>query len=140
MDAKDVRLTPRPKRGDIVTFSYDNYSRLSLPVHPILQRVRSDLSWDHILSQHEKEGREGEEERSKLEAVSHRMVTFSAKPSKYWTTDKRRNMRLFFESFAKKMNFDPLVTAHWYTVERESILKAKVRFLFTFLLLSLFLR
>jgi hypothetical protein len=35
--------------GDVVTFSYDNYTRYSLPVDPKIYRVRPDLDWKDVL-------------------------------------------------------------------------------------------
>lgn len=63
-----------------------------------------------------------------MEERSYRAVEFAAKPPKFWSSDKKRNMRLFFESIAKKSQFDPLVAKNWYGVERETVLQAKVLF------------
>lgn len=37
------------KRGDIVTFAYENYSRHSIPVRPKIMRKRTDLSWEEVV-------------------------------------------------------------------------------------------
>lgn len=34
--------------GDIVTFTFQNFSRTSLPVDPKVVRVRSDVAWDDV--------------------------------------------------------------------------------------------
>lgn len=47
-------------------------------------------------------------------------------PHSHWTGEKGRNMRAFFESFAKKRNFDPLIADHWYNITRRDIVDAKV--------------
>lgn len=39
----------KPKQGDIVSFTYDNYSRTATPLNPKVYRIRSDLSWKHVL-------------------------------------------------------------------------------------------
>jgi signal peptidase I len=41
-----------PKRGDIVTFTYETYSRRDVPVNPKLLRVRKDVSWESIVVDH----------------------------------------------------------------------------------------
>jgi hypothetical protein len=45
----------QPNRGDLVTFSYTSYSRNSLPVNPVVYRVRTDISWEDVLQEHETE-------------------------------------------------------------------------------------
>jgi hypothetical protein len=37
------------KSGDIVSFSYDNYSRNAVPVNPFVYRIRMDLTWLHVV-------------------------------------------------------------------------------------------
>lgn len=36
-----------PKRGDVVTFTYDNF--VSVPINPRILRVREDMSWAEVL-------------------------------------------------------------------------------------------
>ena len=36
--------------GDMVTFSYDTYSRREAPVNPKIQRVRTDMSWEDVVN------------------------------------------------------------------------------------------
>lgn len=44
------------KEGDIVTFSYDSYSRRKLiPVNPKIIRVRNDISWQQVVATHANE-------------------------------------------------------------------------------------
>jgi hypothetical protein len=38
----------KPKPGDVVTFTYENYSRRAAPVKPKLQRIRGDISWEEV--------------------------------------------------------------------------------------------
>jgi hypothetical protein len=38
-----------PKKGDIVTFAYETYSRSSVPVHPKVFRIRTDLNWEAVV-------------------------------------------------------------------------------------------
>lgn len=42
---------PNIKVGDVVTFEYDIISTIGTP-KPKLVRVRSDLSWHHVLHDH----------------------------------------------------------------------------------------
>jgi hypothetical protein len=39
---------PNLKIGDVVTFSYESYSRKHVPVNPVIHRVRTDLSWHNL--------------------------------------------------------------------------------------------
>lgn len=39
------------KKGDIVTFSCDTYSRHSVPVNPIIFQIRSDMNWRDVLKE-----------------------------------------------------------------------------------------
>lgn len=45
-------LQPRPKKGAIVTFAYDNYTQGCAPVNPKLVRLREDVSWDDVINDH----------------------------------------------------------------------------------------
>lgn len=47
--ASNVQLTSRPKRGDIVSFSYESYSRYAVPLHVTVFRIRQDLSWGDVI-------------------------------------------------------------------------------------------
>jgi hypothetical protein len=40
------------KVGDIVTFSFDAFSRISGPRYPKLERIRKDISWEDVLRSH----------------------------------------------------------------------------------------
>ena len=41
---------PRLSVGDVVTFSYESFSRKHIPVNPIIHRLRTDLSWHHVIN------------------------------------------------------------------------------------------
>ena len=45
----------KPKRGDVVTFSYKAFSRRATPVDPKVLRVRLDLNWEDVLREHVRE-------------------------------------------------------------------------------------
>ncbi len=48
----NVKLKILPEKGDIVSFSYDNYSRRSLPINPKVYRLRHDMTWDYLVKSH----------------------------------------------------------------------------------------
>ena len=41
-----------PQEGDIVTFSFDTFSRKAVPLQPKLERIRKDMSWEDVLRSH----------------------------------------------------------------------------------------
>jgi hypothetical protein len=43
------------KKGDVVTFSYDNYSRHAVPVNAKINRIRCDVSWEEIVENYERD-------------------------------------------------------------------------------------
>ena len=51
--------TKKLKRGDIVTFSYDNVSSSAKPVKPRIFRIRTDISWEEIVASHAREKSRG---------------------------------------------------------------------------------
>lgn len=40
--------------------------------------------------------------------------------------DEGKNLRAFFEEFARKRDFDPLVLENWYPMQLEDIMAEKV--------------
>ena len=49
MPVEDVNSSV-PSVGDIVTFSFDNQRRKDLPLGPKIERIRTDLMWDDVVS------------------------------------------------------------------------------------------
>lgn len=49
--SEDLEFDAPPARGDVVTFAYDNVIRASVPVNPIVVRVRNDMSWEQVLKE-----------------------------------------------------------------------------------------
>lgn len=49
---RNSAIHPAPKAGDIVTFSYENYTRRAVPVNPKLVRTRFDLSWKQVVAEY----------------------------------------------------------------------------------------
>jgi hypothetical protein len=37
------------RRGDVVTFTYENISHQSIPVNPEILRIRCDISWEEVV-------------------------------------------------------------------------------------------
>lgn len=62
-----------------------------------------------------------------LENVGTRVPNFAAKPIGYWTSEKGRNMREFFENIARRRNLDPLVADTWYSISRSEIKDLQAR-------------
>lgn len=48
MGNSDEEVTPTPKQGDIVTFTYTaNYG--TAPINPKIIRIRSDVTWENVI-------------------------------------------------------------------------------------------
>jgi hypothetical protein len=45
-----VQVTTTPKKGDVVTFSYEIHARRELPFNPNIIRIRMDLSWEDVVA------------------------------------------------------------------------------------------
>jgi hypothetical protein len=43
------------RRGDVVTFVFENYSKISNPVNPKIVRKRTDVSWNNVLRDFQRE-------------------------------------------------------------------------------------
>ena len=43
------------KKGDVVTFAYDQYSTQTIPLNPSILRVRKDISWEDVMHEHERD-------------------------------------------------------------------------------------
>jgi hypothetical protein len=39
----------QPRSGDVVTISYDSYTRNAIPINPIISQIRKDVNWENIL-------------------------------------------------------------------------------------------
>ena len=39
----------QPKKGDVVTFSYDSYTVRSVPLNPRIYRIRGDMTWEEAI-------------------------------------------------------------------------------------------
>ena len=49
MTADDVLYDVDPKKGDVVTFSFETYSRSTVPVRPKIFRIRTDVNWEDVV-------------------------------------------------------------------------------------------
>lgn len=45
-----ANLQVPPKKGAVMTFSYDNYTQGDIPVNPKIERIRHDLTWDDVIN------------------------------------------------------------------------------------------
>jgi hypothetical protein len=52
---QNVKHGLHPKVGDIVTFSYEDFSRKASPVSPNIYRIRTDISWKDVVRNSEEE-------------------------------------------------------------------------------------
>lgn len=50
----------------------------------------------------------------------------SPKPRGYWTSERGKNARKFFEAYAEQANFDPLEARNWYTISQATIAAVEV--------------
>ena len=146
-----------PRSGDIVTFTYQNYSSRSIPIHPTIVRIREDLTWEEVVTSflrekpqaHKLNGMRAMKKKSK---EGHHFNSFSPvssfffpedsmgsvstpRPFGYWTSERRKNLRKFFESFAKSYDLDPLLPETWYNIPLIKLKDVKVCYLFLCLLL-----
>eukprot|EP00026_Physarum_polycephalum_P002346 Phypoly_transcript_02352.p1 GENE.Phypoly_transcript_02352~~Phypoly_transcript_02352.p1 ORF type:complete len:819 (+),score=94.09 Phypoly_transcript_02352:352-2808(+) len=93
------------KKGDVVTFTYENYTRNSVPTNPKILHVRYDLNWGDVVREYLAQLKKGNEN--------------AKKPQDHADMRNRKNVRSFFESFAKRKNLDPLLAHTWYSVAQE---------------------
>lgn len=49
------------------------------------------------------------------------MTGYTARPYGYWTSEKGKNMRNFFEKYANSNSLDPLSPDTWYSISRKDI-------------------
>lgn len=49
MEDNNLSKDIKPKRGDVVTFSYSGFSRSSIPIQPKIFRIREDITWEDVL-------------------------------------------------------------------------------------------
>eukprot|EP00026_Physarum_polycephalum_P001933 Phypoly_transcript_01936.p1 GENE.Phypoly_transcript_01936~~Phypoly_transcript_01936.p1 ORF type:complete len:910 (+),score=132.37 Phypoly_transcript_01936:109-2838(+) len=99
-------------RGDVVTFEYYSYSHNALPVRPKLVRIRSDLSWGEVIRTNKTQS---------LNEHSRKAFGFKPKASRSSTAEKRKNMRVVLEKYAKTRNLDPLLPDTWYNIARDFV-------------------
>lgn len=50
MPHNNIETSTLPEKGDIVTFSYEALARRSAPLNPVIHRIRTDISWEDVLS------------------------------------------------------------------------------------------
>ncbi len=120
-----------------MTFSYDNFTRKSIPINPKITRVRKDVEWKEILAEFDERN-----ERSSSQAQlsgkrpiitliryltflidsSRKLLKWTTMPQGYWRQDDGKNLRVILEKFAKKRNFDPLEPESWYNISYNEVM------------------
>lgn len=48
-ETNHTELGEQPIPGDVVTFTYENYSTAAVPVNPELYRIRRDMTWEDVI-------------------------------------------------------------------------------------------
>eukprot|EP00026_Physarum_polycephalum_P001040 Phypoly_transcript_01041.p1 GENE.Phypoly_transcript_01041~~Phypoly_transcript_01041.p1 ORF type:complete len:1163 (+),score=140.56 Phypoly_transcript_01041:229-3717(+) len=115
--SENVKVNPKPIKGDIVTFSYQNFAKFRVPHKPTITRIRSDLEWDDVLRNHEQEKPKSQD----LNNTSQQVIDYAPRTYGYWAHTKRKQMRAFFDMIAKKQKFDPLIPENWYSISPGSV-------------------
>eukprot|EP00026_Physarum_polycephalum_P000804 Phypoly_transcript_00805.p1 GENE.Phypoly_transcript_00805~~Phypoly_transcript_00805.p1 ORF type:complete len:823 (+),score=101.61 Phypoly_transcript_00805:1404-3872(+) len=107
------------KRGDIVSFIYDNFSARSVPVNPKIERVRADLTWENVVREFQK----AKSEALKLNDHSSRLFGKRRQIPAHQEEQKKKAVKLFFEKYARSKNFDPLDPESWYYSNQSEMRK-----------------
>eukprot|EP00026_Physarum_polycephalum_P000339 Phypoly_transcript_00339.p1 GENE.Phypoly_transcript_00339~~Phypoly_transcript_00339.p1 ORF type:complete len:1688 (+),score=210.60 Phypoly_transcript_00339:78-5141(+) len=106
-----------PKRGDVVSFSFESFSNRSVPINPEIFRIRQDLTWRDVML-----GFLNERPAALfLNEASQQVSGLANKPTSYWSHQKTENTRRFFESFAKARNLDSRQPQTWYSLSAEFV-------------------
>eukprot|EP00026_Physarum_polycephalum_P003873 Phypoly_transcript_03889.p1 GENE.Phypoly_transcript_03889~~Phypoly_transcript_03889.p1 ORF type:complete len:768 (+),score=139.06 Phypoly_transcript_03889:1-2304(+) len=106
-----VETPVAPRAGDIVTYTYQSLSSRAMPIHPTVVRIREDLAWEEVVANFLRE-------KPPVHALNEDSMDSVATPHPfgYWTSERRKNLRKFFENFAKSFQMDPLLSETWYTI------------------------
>ena len=136
------------KKGDVVTFTYDDYSRRDTPFNARIYRVRDDLSWEEVVQRYLRDTPHAQAlplTGTLLLSLppfycllifflgrSHAALDFKQQKHSYWTANHSKNARSFFENFARRRNMDPLIPENWYSVSWKTIQNIKVEILIYF--------
>eukprot|EP00026_Physarum_polycephalum_P001704 Phypoly_transcript_01706.p1 GENE.Phypoly_transcript_01706~~Phypoly_transcript_01706.p1 ORF type:complete len:1010 (+),score=136.82 Phypoly_transcript_01706:80-3109(+) len=108
---QNVKAKPLPKKGDVVTFSYDDFSRKALPVNPTIYQIRQDLAWDDVVENYLRDPQS-----QFLNKSSQLASGFVNQPTEFWNAEIGNNMRNFLEEYAWSKNMDPLLPETWYSL------------------------
>eukprot|EP00026_Physarum_polycephalum_P002272 Phypoly_transcript_02278.p1 GENE.Phypoly_transcript_02278~~Phypoly_transcript_02278.p1 ORF type:complete len:919 (+),score=129.98 Phypoly_transcript_02278:81-2837(+) len=104
-------FTPKPKKGEVVTFLFDNFTKNahnSVPTNPQIYRVRPDLEWIDVL-------REFHAQQRHKESPDATPVS----PAASLNPKTRKNAKMFLEAFARSKNLDPLLASTWYAISED---------------------
>jgi len=50
VERENIKIETEVRRGDIVSFSFDNFSKSSIPVNPQVYRIRADVTWEDVIN------------------------------------------------------------------------------------------
>lgn len=106
----DIGTFTELRRGDLVTFSYENISTTSLPVNPKITRVRLDRTWFNVLQEHHD---------GHLVALAGTHLQEHSKLGTIAASLPKERARIELEKFAKSINLDPLAPNTWYSSYAE---------------------
>ena len=131
--------------GDVVSFSYERMSRFGEPVNPLVTRVRDDMEWSLVLYKYHSKSPQPQSLNGIpyslllllfisffhptnyiLAVTAHVFAHGTSKPHGYWTSEKGKNIRVFFDNFAMKRQRDPARPHNWYNVTASEILALEV--------------
>lgn len=117
--------------GDVVTLTYESYSKNAIPVNPVISHVRKDVNWEFVIRDYVKSGAPGKIFTSSFLffvpllfifcysflaiEISHPEVV-PVKPQGYWVAEKGKNMRSLLLQYARSHNFDPFIAENWYPI------------------------
>eukprot|EP00026_Physarum_polycephalum_P002930 Phypoly_transcript_02939.p1 GENE.Phypoly_transcript_02939~~Phypoly_transcript_02939.p1 ORF type:complete len:825 (+),score=95.05 Phypoly_transcript_02939:89-2563(+) len=89
--------------GDVVTIAHERFSRYATPVDPQITRIRSDVTWEHVIMSRFSD--------ATLNPQSKAAVRSQQRPI---VLTPRKNPRLILERFANRKGFDPLIASNWF--------------------------
>eukprot|EP00026_Physarum_polycephalum_P001243 Phypoly_transcript_01244.p1 GENE.Phypoly_transcript_01244~~Phypoly_transcript_01244.p1 ORF type:complete len:1086 (+),score=113.52 Phypoly_transcript_01244:74-3331(+) len=117
----------KPKSGDVVSFSYDNYSRNAVPVNPFVYRIRMDLTWLHVVRNHYENATQSQRLNDSSNQKVFRATTDvnndkrSSQGNEQSATKEGRKLskiRNAAEKMARSVHMDPLLSETWYSITR----------------------
>ena len=133
---KSIQSETLPIRGDIVSFTFENY-RNAVPFNPKVVRIRRDISWKEVLHDAlvhvpKSQSLNGNHPPALFTLLNHvtektqKVVATKPKAVSYGKSERHKSARSFFDSIAKAKNLDPLLAESWYSITQKEIKSTKV--------------